>query len=231
VRWNSPYINHFLSPDTIIPDQTNPQNWNRYSYVNNNPLRYTDPTGHYACGDGEEHDCNGHKQDPNKNPHPPKPPKPNKEKDKDKKTRDPDYVTLNVGGSIPGLGTIVSGQGALTLDQYGNLYFGLGLALGPEAPLGFSASLSAGWLDTWSNSLTPGNGILDAPTQQESEQRLSGGFVNGTVCIIFCVGLTNSLSNLDNVGFEVLGIGVPQASIGGGYSWLIDLTDRETPIW
>jgi hypothetical protein len=80
-RWNSPYINHFLSPDTIISDQTNPQNWNRYSYVNNNPLRYTDPTGHYACGDGEEHDCNGHKQDPSKNPHPPKPPKPNKEKD------------------------------------------------------------------------------------------------------------------------------------------------------
>jgi hypothetical protein len=83
-RWNSPYINHFLSPDTIIPDQTNPQDWNRYSYVNNNPLRYTDPTGHYACGDGEEHDCNGHKQDPNKNPHPPKPPKPpNPQKDDD----------------------------------------------------------------------------------------------------------------------------------------------------
>jgi hypothetical protein len=48
--------------------------------VNNNPLRYTDPTGHYACGDGEEHDCSGHKQDPIKNPHPPKPPKPPKEK-------------------------------------------------------------------------------------------------------------------------------------------------------
>jgi hypothetical protein len=71
-----------------------------------------------------------------------------KSKNKEKKTRDPDYVTLNVGGSIPGLGTIVSGQGVLTLDQYGNLYFGLGLALGPEAPLGLSASLSAGYLDT-----------------------------------------------------------------------------------
>jgi hypothetical protein len=156
------YINHFLSADTIIPNQTNPASWNRYSYVNNNPLRYTDPTGHRACGDGEGVDCNGKKQDPSKNPHPPKHPKPNKDKDKDKKTRDPDYVTLNIGGSIPGLGTIVSGQGALTLDQYGNLYFGLGLALGPEAPLGFSASLSAGWLDTWSNSLTPGNGILSS---------------------------------------------------------------------
>jgi hypothetical protein len=83
VRWNSPYINHFTQPDSIIPDQTSPQSWDRYSYVQNNPLRYTDPTGHYACGDGEEHDCNGHQQDPTKNPHPPKPPKPPKDSKKD----------------------------------------------------------------------------------------------------------------------------------------------------
>ena len=212
-----------------MPDSTNPQNLNRYSYALNNPLHYTDPTGHMQCEEYEG-SCLSEKQvtiqykkqlETAKQNH----------KTKDKKTRDPDYVTLNVGGSIPGLGTIISGQGVLTLDQYVNLYFGLGLAFGPEAPLGFSASLSAGWLDTWSNSLTPGNGIADAPKQQESEQRLSGGFANGTICIIFCGGLTNSVSNPDNVGFEVLGIGVPQASIGGGYSWLIDLTDRELPIW
>jgi RHS repeat-associated protein len=34
-RFYSPYMNHFLSADTIIPDQTNPQDWNRYSYANN----------------------------------------------------------------------------------------------------------------------------------------------------------------------------------------------------
>jgi hypothetical protein len=44
----SPYINQFISADTIVPGYANPQNLNRYSYVNNNPLRYTDPTGHYC---------------------------------------------------------------------------------------------------------------------------------------------------------------------------------------
>jgi RHS repeat-associated protein len=46
-RWYDPYLNRFISPDTITPDYRNPQGLNRYSYVHNNPLRYTDPSGHY----------------------------------------------------------------------------------------------------------------------------------------------------------------------------------------
>ncbi len=35
-----------------MPDCANPQSLNRYSYVVNNPLRYTDPTGHMMAVDG-----------------------------------------------------------------------------------------------------------------------------------------------------------------------------------
>jgi hypothetical protein len=40
----------FTQPDTIIPNPTNSQDLNRYTYVRNNPIRYTDPSGH-DCND------------------------------------------------------------------------------------------------------------------------------------------------------------------------------------
>ncbi len=45
-RYYVPGIGRFASADTIVPDPTDPQTFNRYSYVNNNPVKYTDPTGH-----------------------------------------------------------------------------------------------------------------------------------------------------------------------------------------
>ena len=39
-------IGRFASADVIVPDPTNPQQYNRYTYTLNNPLRYSDPTGH-----------------------------------------------------------------------------------------------------------------------------------------------------------------------------------------
>jgi hypothetical protein len=37
-----------VQPDTIVPQASNTQALNRYSYVLNNPMKYTDPTGHWT---------------------------------------------------------------------------------------------------------------------------------------------------------------------------------------
>jgi len=48
----------FVQPDTLIPEPYNPQSYNRYSYTQNNPIRYTDPTGHAAYSESEA-GCSG----------------------------------------------------------------------------------------------------------------------------------------------------------------------------
>jgi hypothetical protein len=40
-----PRLGRFLSPDPFVQAPTDPQNFNRYSYCLNNPLKYTDPSG------------------------------------------------------------------------------------------------------------------------------------------------------------------------------------------
>jgi hypothetical protein len=41
----------FLSPDNYVQDPFNSQNYNRYSYCMNNPLKYTDPSGEFFIVD------------------------------------------------------------------------------------------------------------------------------------------------------------------------------------
>jgi RHS repeat-associated protein len=45
-RYYDPSIGRFINADTIVPSPANPQSLNRYSYCLNNPLKYTDPSGH-----------------------------------------------------------------------------------------------------------------------------------------------------------------------------------------
>ncbi len=41
-----PALGRFLQADTLVPEPGNPQSLNRYAYTLDNPLRYTDPSGH-----------------------------------------------------------------------------------------------------------------------------------------------------------------------------------------
>jgi RHS repeat-associated protein len=58
-REQDPRAGRWISPDPAglsAADPTNPQTWNRYAYVLNNPLRYIDPLG-LKCDFGFEDEC------------------------------------------------------------------------------------------------------------------------------------------------------------------------------
>ncbi len=61
-RYYEPLLGRFSQPDTLVPNPGDPQQLNRYSYAANNPLRYADPTGHWA-GDALGH-CQHHRGHP-----------------------------------------------------------------------------------------------------------------------------------------------------------------------
>jgi RHS repeat-associated protein len=53
-RYYSSSMGRMMSPDPAgvrAVKLANPQTWNWYAYVQNNPLRFTDPTGMYTCAD------------------------------------------------------------------------------------------------------------------------------------------------------------------------------------
>jgi len=56
-RWYDPYLNRFLSADTMVPGAADSQAYDRYSYSRNNPVKFADPSGHAYTGcanpDGE----------------------------------------------------------------------------------------------------------------------------------------------------------------------------------
>ncbi len=80
-RFYSPVLGRFIQPDSMVPGAASPQTWNRFSYVTNNPLRYTDPTGHRSIEEwGGKKGCTDPKYCKDGKP---------KDKDKDNKSRKP----------------------------------------------------------------------------------------------------------------------------------------------
>ena len=49
-RYYDPTLGTFISPDTLVPDAGLVVDYNRFAYVRNNPLKYSDSSGH--CIDG-----------------------------------------------------------------------------------------------------------------------------------------------------------------------------------
>lgn len=56
-RYYMPEVGRFISADTIVPNPSNPQSFNRYSYVRNSPMNFTDPSGHRECLNSDANGC------------------------------------------------------------------------------------------------------------------------------------------------------------------------------
>jgi uncharacterized protein RhaS with RHS repeats len=57
-RVYDPILGRFLSPDPIIQFPNFPNNFNRYTYALNNPLRFTDPSGYYVQENTRDNEYN-----------------------------------------------------------------------------------------------------------------------------------------------------------------------------
>lgn len=57
-RFYDPVVGRFLSADTIVPDLGSSQGFDRYTYVNYNPVNMNDPSGHCVDEDGDGQ-CDG----------------------------------------------------------------------------------------------------------------------------------------------------------------------------
>jgi RHS repeat-associated protein len=123
-RYYNPRLGQFVSPDTVVPEEENPQHWNRYSYVSNNPLKYTDPNGHEPYDNGNWGDC--------QKPKPPSsltPPEDDEEPLPEWRENVATYASYGAVG-LDALAVVYSGMQAVALDTVGLIVIGAGFAGG-----------------------------------------------------------------------------------------------------
>ena len=50
-RYYDPALGTFISPDALVPDPEKVINFNRFASARNNPMRFSDSTGHFEEDD------------------------------------------------------------------------------------------------------------------------------------------------------------------------------------
>ena len=51
-RWYDPALGRFIQADTIVPEPGSLKSYDRFTYVDNNPMKYIDPSGHCIATNG-----------------------------------------------------------------------------------------------------------------------------------------------------------------------------------
>jgi hypothetical protein len=47
-RWYDPYLNRWAQPDSVVFAPFDPGAYDRFAYADNNPIRFSDPSGHWS---------------------------------------------------------------------------------------------------------------------------------------------------------------------------------------
>jgi RHS repeat-associated protein len=58
-RWYDPTLGRFAMPDSVLAGGRGPLAWDLFAYASDNPVRYSDPSGHVAC-EGPNGECTGY---------------------------------------------------------------------------------------------------------------------------------------------------------------------------
>jgi len=184
-RYYDPQAGRFISEDPI-GFEGGP---NFYNYVDNDPTDYEDPLGRqkYKCPlFGPCHRLT-------------------KKAAAAKTTcchnRGSDFVNLS--GSV---GPYWGVTGSLSVDKWGNVYFGIGPEIG-KSPTFVSGTLTGNWLDQ-----------RCPPTPQQLDKYLTGPNVTGAAAF----GVAVQQGGWPGSGAATgIGVGTPQVGAGGTYSWSI----------
>ena len=169
---------------------------NLYGYTANNPVNEEDSEG-YMGGPGHGGAIPGWHPPVTTAPHS----GPGFHSGKPGRGRVPDYYACNVSLGIP----LISVNGQIERDRYGNWYLGLGGGYGTPGP---AFSIVEGTLNQQTT-----------PSQNYLKNWMDGGGVNATGAFLLSGGETFSTdSNYNLVGSTEFGVGWPQAGVSAIYT-------------
>jgi len=229
-RVYDPFLARFLSPDPFVQSPDYSQNFNRYSYAFNNPLKYTDPDGEWVhlvvgaliggvvnwAANGAEFSAKGLGH----------------------------FAVGALAGALgagvgAGFGALASGAGSFGFSASAGLStvgFGAGFASGA------GAGLASGLVTGTGNSLLSGNGLQQAlqdGVKTGAWSSLTGGFLGGTLSGINALtkgmnfwngsghgGINGQMTSFQRIGLKDMGL-PSEVNSSGLRSQLDDLIEPE----
>jgi RHS repeat-associated protein len=238
-RFYDPLLSRWASPDSIIPQGQGTQAWDRYAYVNNSPVNYTDPTGHDleqiifnktgALPKSQQPPSQKISQKTSQPTLPPRglvipipTPQPDCElcirpweqpSSWDTDPNNPDYYSFGFYPGVPGIP--IGGTLIIIVDRYQQVYFGIGVNIA-KSLASPSYSLTGGYVGSASDSIIPDQGNLP--------NFLSGWAINASGGIVGGGGLTwapVASSYIEHKAYEFGAILPASIGVSITYNWKI----------